>query len=109
MLGRSRSMSPGAQFGRSTPPPPRSEPSPSHPEPMCQRCTSRRWQNADLVRFLRFADRRKHHRPKNMLLPTLFASISAFALVGGLLLVLDPGVPKHEAVKTGGLAGGAIV
>nr|WP_229813248.1 hypothetical protein [Lentzea flava] len=30
-------------------------------------------------------------------------------MVGGLLLLIDPGAPKHEAIKTGGLAGGAIV
>lgn len=44
-----------------------------------------------------------------MLLPTVLASLVAFLLVGGVLLVIDPGAPKHEAIKTGGLAGGAIV
>ncbi len=44
-----------------------------------------------------------------MLLPTVLASLAAFVLVGGVLLLLDPGAPKHEAIKTGGLAGGAIV
>lgn len=44
-----------------------------------------------------------------MLLPTVLASLTAFVLVGGVLLLLDPGAPKHEAIKTGGLAGGAIV
>ncbi|ANZ42778.1 hypothetical protein BBK82_15930 [Lentzea guizhouensis] len=44
-----------------------------------------------------------------MLLPTILASLAAFVLVGGLLLLIDPGAPKHEAIKTGGLAGGAIV
>ena len=60
------------------------------------------------MRFLRLAERRKHH-PKNMLLLTIVASLGAFALVGGLLLLVDPRAPKHEAIKTGGLAGGAIV
>lgn len=44
-----------------------------------------------------------------MLLSTILASIGAFLLVGGTLLLVDPGAPKHEAIKTGGLAGGAIV
>lgn len=44
-----------------------------------------------------------------MLLPTVLASLAAFVLVGGVLLLLDPAAPKHEAIKTGGLAGGAIV
>lgn len=44
-----------------------------------------------------------------MLLPTILASLAAFLLVGGTLLIIDPGAPKHEAIKTGGLAGGAIV
>jgi hypothetical protein len=44
-----------------------------------------------------------------LLLPTVLASLAAFVLVGGVLLLLDPGAPKHEAIKTGGLAGGAIV
>ncbi|KOV75586.1 hypothetical protein ADL03_44535 [Nocardia sp. NRRL S-836] len=52
---------------------------------------------------------RKHHRQKNLLLSTVLASLGAFLLVGGGLLVVDPGAPKNEAVKTGGLAGGAIV
>jgi hypothetical protein len=44
-----------------------------------------------------------------LLLSTILASIGAFVLVGGVLLLIDPGAPKHEAIKTGGLAGGAIV
>ncbi len=52
---------------------------------------------------------RKHHREKNLLLSTILASLGTFLLVGGGLLVLDPGAPKNEAIKTGGLAGGAIV
>jgi len=44
-----------------------------------------------------------------LLLPTILASLAAFLLVGGTLLIIDPGAPKHEAIKTGGLAGGAIV
>ncbi|MGW4207877.1 pentapeptide repeat-containing protein [Lentzea sp. NPDC004789] len=46
---------------------------------------------------------------KSLLLPTVLASLAAFLLVGGALLIIDPGAPKHEAIKTGGLAGGAIV
>ncbi len=46
---------------------------------------------------------------KSLLVPTILASLVAFVLVGGLLLLIDPGAPKHEAIKTGGLAGGAIV
>ncbi|GGU69193.1 hypothetical protein [Lentzea flava] len=61
------------------------------------------------MRFLWGNGKRKHRRPRNLLLPTIFASVGAFALVGGLLLLIDPGAPKHEAIKTGGLAGGAIV
>jgi hypothetical protein len=44
-----------------------------------------------------------------LLLPTVLASLAAFVLVGGVLLLIDPAAPKHEAIKTGGLAGGAIV
>lgn len=39
---------------------------------------------------------------------TLALSVGAFALVGGWLLA-DPSVPRAEALKTGGLAGAAIV
>ncbi|MFS8098240.1 pentapeptide repeat-containing protein [Lentzea alba] len=39
----------------------------------------------------------------------MLASIGVFLLVGGALLLLDPRAPKHEAIKTGGLAGGAVV
>ncbi|MET8758154.1 hypothetical protein [Lentzea sp. NPDC004782] len=46
---------------------------------------------------------------KSLLLSTILASLAAFLLVGGTLLIIDPGAPKHEAIKTGGLAGGAIV
>ncbi len=49
-------------------------------------------------------------RPERSLLaPTLLASFGAFLLVGGGLLVVDGNAPKNEAIKTGGLAGGAIV
>ena len=60
-------------------------------------------------RFLPVAGARKHRRAKSLLLVTVLASLGAFALVGGALLLIDPGAPKHEAIKTGGLAGGAIV
>ncbi|HUQ58992.1 pentapeptide repeat-containing protein [Lentzea sp.] len=46
---------------------------------------------------------------KSLLLSTILASIGVFVLVGGVLLLVDPGAPKHEAIKTGGLAGGAVV
>ncbi|MDX8049137.1 pentapeptide repeat-containing protein [Lentzea sp. BCCO 10_0798] len=46
---------------------------------------------------------------KSLLLSTVLASIGVFVLVGGALLLVDPGAPKHEAIKTGGLAGGAII
>ncbi|MEV6712360.1 pentapeptide repeat-containing protein [Lentzea sp. NPDC051208] len=46
---------------------------------------------------------------KSLLLSTILASIGVFVLVGGALLLVDPGAPKHEAIKTGGLAGGAII
>lgn len=46
---------------------------------------------------------------KSLLLSTILASIGVFLLVGGALLLVDPGAPKHEAIKTGGLAGGAVV
>nr|WP_238598829.1 pentapeptide repeat-containing protein [Saccharothrix sp. ALI-22-I] len=35
--------------------------------------------------------------------------MGAFLLVAGWLFVVDPGAPKGEAIKTGGLAGGALV
>ncbi len=41
--------------------------------------------------------------------PVLVAAAGSFLLVAGVLLALDPGAPKHEAIKTGGLAGGSIV
>ncbi len=50
-----------------------------------------------------------NRRQKSLLLTTVLASLGAFLLVGGILLLVDPGAPKHEAIKTGGLAGGAIV
>ncbi|MBW4715693.1 pentapeptide repeat-containing protein [Saccharothrix obliqua] len=46
---------------------------------------------------------------KSLLAPTLVGSVGAFLLVGGWLFVADPNAPKNEAVKTGGLAAGAIV
>ncbi|ACU40668.1 pentapeptide repeat-containing protein [Actinosynnema mirum] len=46
---------------------------------------------------------------KRMLAATLLGSAGAFLLVAGWLLAIDPGAPKHETIKTGGLAGGAVV
>ncbi|MFD1148221.1 pentapeptide repeat-containing protein [Saccharothrix hoggarensis] len=51
----------------------------------------------------------RHRRERSLLLPTLTGSIGAFLLVTGWLFLVDPGAPKNEAIKTGGLAGGAIV
>ncbi|MEU5691318.1 pentapeptide repeat-containing protein [Actinosynnema sp. NPDC020468] len=46
---------------------------------------------------------------RTLLVPTLAASIGAFLLVTGWLFAVDAGAPKHEAIKTGGLAGGALI
>ncbi|MEU4806723.1 pentapeptide repeat-containing protein [Actinosynnema sp. NPDC023587] len=51
----------------------------------------------------------QQRRTRSLLAPTLVGSIGAFLLVAGWLFVLDPNQPKHEAIKTGGLAGGAVV
>lgn len=51
----------------------------------------------------------RHRRGHSLLAPTLTGSIGAFLLVAGWLFVVDPGAPKNEAIKTGGLAGGALV
>jgi hypothetical protein len=51
----------------------------------------------------------QHRRGSSLLAPTLAGSIGAFMLVAGWLFVVDPGAPKNEAIKTGGLAGGALV
>ncbi|MFE9744517.1 pentapeptide repeat-containing protein [Saccharothrix saharensis] len=51
----------------------------------------------------------RHRRGRSLLVPTLTGSIGAFLLVAGWLFVVDPGAPKNEAIKTGGLAGGALV
>ncbi len=46
---------------------------------------------------------------RNMLAPTIVGAMGAFLLVGGWLFVIDSGVAKNEAIKTGGLAGGSVV
>ncbi|WP_228122443.1 pentapeptide repeat-containing protein [Saccharothrix syringae] len=51
----------------------------------------------------------QHRRRKSLLGPTLIGSIGAFLLVAGWLFAVDPGAPEHEAIKTGGLAGGSVV
>nr|WP_238412620.1 pentapeptide repeat-containing protein [Saccharothrix deserti] len=51
----------------------------------------------------------QHRRKGSLLAPTLTGSIGAFMLVAGWLFVFDPGAPKSEAIKTGGLAGGSLV
>lgn len=51
----------------------------------------------------------QHLRKGSLLVPTLAGAIGAFMLVAGWLFVVDPGAPKNEAIKTGGLAGGALV
>ena len=114
-------MSPGAQFGRSTRSPHPVSDSFQH---IMSQTTGRAHhlvgRMPTLVRFLWVVGAcvvvvalvmlaRKHHREKNLLLSTILASLGTFLLVGGGLLVLDPGAPKNEAIKTGGLAGGAIV
>jgi hypothetical protein len=48
-------------------------------------------------------------RGKDQVLPVLVAAIGTFVLVAGVLLAVDTGAAKHEAIKTGGLAGGAVV
>ncbi|WP_442973565.1 pentapeptide repeat-containing protein [Saccharothrix sp. NRRL B-16314] len=51
----------------------------------------------------------QHLRKGSLLVPTLAGTIGAFMLVAGWLVVVDPTAPKNEAIKTGGLAGGALV
>ncbi|MCC8249016.1 pentapeptide repeat-containing protein [Saccharothrix luteola] len=48
-------------------------------------------------------------RGRGVVKPVLLSAIGAFLLVAGWLFAADPTAPKHEAIKTGGLAGGAIV
>ncbi|MFI9811125.1 pentapeptide repeat-containing protein [Saccharothrix variisporea] len=49
----------------------------------------------------------RRRRPR--LKPVLLTAVGAFLLVTGMLLVLDPTSPKHEVVKSGGLAAGSVV
>ncbi|MEJ2857974.1 MULTISPECIES: pentapeptide repeat-containing protein [unclassified Saccharothrix] len=51
----------------------------------------------------------QQRRRQSLLVPTLVGSLGAFLLVAGWLFAVDPGGPKNEAIKTGGLAGGAVV
>jgi len=51
----------------------------------------------------------KYNGRRNMLAPTIVGAIGAFLLVSGWLFVFDPGAPKNEAIKTGGLAGGSVI
>ncbi|MGM1064743.1 pentapeptide repeat-containing protein [Saccharothrix sp. Mg75] len=51
----------------------------------------------------------RHRNGQHLLVPTLVGSIGAFLLVAGWLFAVDPNAPKNEAIKTGGLAGGAVV
>ncbi|GAA1269319.1 pentapeptide repeat-containing protein [Saccharothrix xinjiangensis] len=51
----------------------------------------------------------QYRRKKSFLPPTLIGSIGAFALVAGWMFAVDATAPKHEAIKTGGLAGGAVI
>ncbi|MEU4763863.1 pentapeptide repeat-containing protein [Actinosynnema sp. NPDC023794] len=48
-------------------------------------------------------------RERGVVKPVLLGAIGAFLLVTGWLFAADPNAPKHEAIKTGGLAGGAVV
>ncbi|MEU7526238.1 pentapeptide repeat-containing protein [Saccharothrix sp. NPDC042600] len=49
----------------------------------------------------------RRRRPR--LKPVLVSAVGAFLLVTGWLLVLDPNSPKHELIKSGGLAAGSVV
>ncbi|XVS64236.1 pentapeptide repeat-containing protein [Actinosynnema sp. CA-299493] len=51
----------------------------------------------------------KHRRRRGLVKPVVLGAIGAFLLVTGWLFVTDPAAPKQEAIKTGGLAAGAIV
>ncbi|SDN20282.1 hypothetical protein [Allokutzneria albata] len=49
------------------------------------------------------------HRQGLLLTGTVFAALGLLCLVGGWLLIADPRAGMTEAIKTGGLAGGAVV
>ena len=49
------------------------------------------------------------HRQGLLLTGTVFAALGLLCLVGGWLLIADPRSGLTEAIKTGGLAGGAVV
>ncbi|MET1076134.1 MAG: hypothetical protein ABWY11_26055, partial [Umezawaea sp.] len=46
---------------------------------------------------------------RNMLATTIVGAVGAFLLVAGWLFVIDSTTAKGEAIKTGGLAGGAVI
>ncbi|WP_236594571.1 pentapeptide repeat-containing protein [Saccharothrix sp. 6-C] len=51
----------------------------------------------------------KHRRRRGLVKPVVLGAIGAFLLVTGWLFATDAAAPKQEAIKTGGLAAGAIV
>ena len=76
--------------------------------------------NADLVKYLWIAGAVvsvvalgwltvEHRLKRGLVQPVLLGAIGAFLLVTGWLFAADPHAPKQEAIKTGGLAAGAIV
>ncbi|MEU4448308.1 pentapeptide repeat-containing protein [Actinosynnema sp. NPDC050801] len=50
-----------------------------------------------------------HRRGRGVVIPVVLGAIGVFLLVSGWLFATDPNAPKHEAIKTGGLAGGSVV
>ena len=51
----------------------------------------------------------EHRRKRALVMPVVLGAVGAFLLVTGWLFVADRNAPKQEAIKTGGLAAGAIV
>ncbi|GAB2996881.1 pentapeptide repeat-containing protein [Saccharothrix stipae] len=50
-----------------------------------------------------------HRRGRSVVIPVVLGAVGVFLLVTGWLFATDPNAPKHEAIKTGGLAGGSVV
>ncbi|MFI9006933.1 pentapeptide repeat-containing protein [Actinosynnema sp. NPDC053489] len=50
-----------------------------------------------------------HRRGRGVVMPVVLGAAGAFLLVTGWLFAVDAAGPKHEAIKTGGLAGGSVV
>ncbi|MFJ6670740.1 pentapeptide repeat-containing protein [Actinosynnema sp. NPDC091369] len=51
----------------------------------------------------------EHRRERSAVMPVVLGAVGAFLLVTGWLFAVDPNAPEHEAIKTGGLAGGSVV